>query len=377
MTLKVHRSIFDFKAEAWNSLVPLNFPFAKHEFLAALEKSNSTGKRTGWHPQFIGAYQEDTLIGAFILYLKTNSYGEYIFDWSWANAWQRYGFDYYPKLTSAIPFTPATGSKILTTTSQDKDEISRALIKKALELKKELSASTIHLLFTQASENALINDMGLTLRKTFQFHWFNDSYQDFDSFLTQLKQKKRQKIRRERKGIQQNKNISIKEISGNDVKDYHQCFYQLYLSTIDKKSSFDYLTQEFFTEIFHSMPDNILLYLAYEGDEVIAGTLNFIGGDKLYGRYWGAFKDIQHLHFELCYYLPIEYAIRNNIHTFEAGAQGEHKIQRGFIPSYTYSHHELSDNLLTTPIIESINSENIEVDDLISKARSFVYKETH
>ena len=374
MNLSVHQTIQDFDSESWNKLVPNNFPFAKYEFLEALEISDSVGQRTGWHPFFLAAKKESVLIGAMILYLKTNSYGEYIFDWAWADAWKKCGMDYYPKLTSSIPFTPATGPKILTTEIENPQEVTHSLLEKSIELQKELSASSTHILFSTPKENEAALELDFDLRHTFQFHWHNQGYESFESFLANLKQKKRQKIRRERKEIALNSLLEIIEITGEEVKKYSEAFYELYLSTIDKKWSYDYLTKDFFVRIFKEMPDNILIYLAYKDSELIAGTLNFIGGEKIFGRYWGAFEEVQHLHFELCYYRPIEYAIKNKLTIFEAGAQGEHKIQRGLIPQKTYSLHHLPQNRITDLIRRSMEQEQRQADRLIKQGPSMIYK---
>ncbi|MCM8534817.1 MAG: GNAT family N-acetyltransferase [Lentisphaeraceae bacterium] len=377
MKLQVHNSVLDFKSSDWNSLVPNNFPFAKHEFLVALEESKSIGKRTGWYPFIISAHDSKNLVGIFILFVKTNSYGEYIFDWAWADAWKKTGQEYYPKLTSAIPFTPATGPKFLISPDADYQVTCQLLIAEALKEQSQNELSSMHILFSTPSENKVLIKQGFKLRKTFQFHWQNNNYSNFDDFLAELKQKKRQKIRRERKEIVKLQSLSIKELTGKEVQPFAKNFYQLYLATIDKKWSADYLTEEFFQLLFEKMNENLLLYLAFDNDKLVAGTLNVIGGNKLFGRYWGAFDEIQNLHFELCYYRPIEYAIKHKIDLFEAGAQGEHKIQRGFIPAYTYSLHKLPESKLSELIHDSINRESEQADRLVKEGREMVFKKTN
>ncbi|MCM8532514.1 MAG: GNAT family N-acetyltransferase [Lentisphaeraceae bacterium] len=377
MKLTVHNSFLDFKSSEWNKLVPENFPFAKHQFFSSLEESESIGKRTGWYPFIISAHDTESLVGLFILFVKTNSYGEYIFDWAWADAWKKTGQDYYPKLTSAIPFTPATGPKFLVSPNADYETTCKLLVSEALKEESQNELSSTHILFTTPRENGLLINQGFKLRKTFQFHWQNNNYASFEDFLSELKQKKRQKIRRERKEINKLQNLEIKEVTGKDALAYAKDFYQLYLSTIDKKWSADYLTEGFFQLLFERMNENILLYLAFKDDKLVAGTLNIIGGDKIFGRYWGAFEDIQHLHFELCYYQPIEFAIRHKIDIFEAGAQGEHKIQRGFTPAYTYSLHKLPESKLTELIHDSIDRESEQADRLVREGRAMVFKETN
>ena len=375
MKLDVLTSILQISAECWNKLTPKNFPFASYEFLRALEESQSIGQRTGWFPRYITAMENDEIIGAMILFLKTNSYGEYIFDWAWADAWQKSGAAYYPKLTSAIPFTPATGPKILVAKSADYSQVTNALLEHTLLLQKQEKCSSSHVLFSTPNENEIAEKANFTLRKTFQFHWQNANYEDFDHYLSYLKQKKRQKVRRERKEISRASHIQIKEICGNEVQEHAAAFYELYMSTIDKKYSYDYLTEDFFRLIFEKMPGNILLYLAYRNDQLLAGTLNFIGGDKIYGRYWGAFDEVRHLHFELCYYRPIEYAIKHKFKIFEAGAQGEHKIQRGLIPCPTYSLHHFPETQLAGLIKQHILRENQRIEPFIKQGRSLIYKD--
>lgn len=374
MTLKSYNSILEIDRQDWLQLEPENFPFASYHFLSSLETSNSAGRRTGWFPLILGVYSNKKLIGASYLYLKNNSYGEYIFDWAWADAWKRNGLQYYPKLVGAVPFTPATGPKVLCADENDKPKIIELISDKIKKMVNSREISTAHFLFNDESELKFFEQNGFTIRKTFQFHWRNRAYENFDSFLMDLKQKKRKEIRRERKLLAK-ENLEIVEVTGKDVGQYADLFYQLYLSTIDKKWSSDYLTPKFFKEIFACMQENIILFLAKKESEIIAGTLNFRKGNKLFGRYWGCFEDIPNLHFELCYYKPIEYAIQNKLILFEAGAQGEHKIQRGFIPSYTYSAHYLPDHGLGQAVMDFIKREADQVDRLIKEGPSMAFKD--
>lgn len=374
MTLKSYNSILEIDRQDWLPLEPENFPFASYHFLSSLETSNSAGRRTGWFPLILGVYSNKKLIGASYLYLKNNSYGEYIFDWAWADAWKRNGLQYYPKLVGAVPFTPATGPKVLCADENDKPKIIELISDKIKKMVNSREISTAHFLFNDESELKFFEQNGFTIRKTFQFHWRNRDYENFDSFLMELKQKKRKEIRRERKLLAK-ENLEIVEVTGKDVGQYADLFYQLYLSTIDKKWSSDYLTPKFFKEIFACMQENIILFLAKKESEIIAGTLNFRKGNKLFGRYWGCFEDIPNLHFELCYYKPIEYAIQNKLILFEAGAQGEHKIQRGFIPSYTYSAHYLPDHGLGQAVMDFIKREADQVDRLIKEGPSMAFKD--
>lgn len=373
MKLNTFHSIKEIDPLEWNSIQAPNFPFASYEFLQALEESDSLGERTGWFPLFITLHNKGVICGALYLYLKNNSYGEYIFDWSWASAWQKYGMAYYPKLTSAIPFTPATGPKILISEHCDKKDVANKLLQECLKFSKKNNIETTHFLFIPESELQLFSENNFSIRKTHQYHWQNNNYQCFDDFLAALKQKKRKEIRRERKLL--DKSIKIHELSGDDVIEHAELMYEFYLSTIDKKMSQDYLSLQFFKLIFSSLKDNILLYLAEKNGAFIAGTLNFYKGNTLYGRYWGCTEEVQHLHFELCYYKPIEFAIKNNITLFEAGAQGEHKVQRGFIPSYTYSAHFLPDHELGEAVRDFISREAQQIDKFIERGRTLAYKE--
>ena len=374
MTLKTFNSILEIDPKEWIKLEPENFPFASYHFLSSLETSNSVGRRTGWFPLIMCIYSRNKLIGATYLYLKNNSYGEYIFDWAWADAWKRNGLQYYPKLVGAVPFTPATGPKILCAGDKDRAKITELICKEIKKMVDSRQISTAHFLFNDESELELFEKNGFDIRKTFQFHWRNREYESFDAFLMDLKQKKRKEIRRERK-LLANENLEITEVTGKDVEQFAELFYQLYLSTIDKKWSSDYLTPKFFKEIFTCMQENIILFLAKKESEIIAGTLNFRKGNKLFGRYWGCFEDIPNLHFELCYYRPIEYAIFHKLILFEAGAQGEHKIQRGFIPSYTYSSHLLPDHGLGQAVKDFIQREAEQVDRLIQDGPSMAFKD--
>ena len=373
MKLSVFHSIKDIDKADWDSIQPKNFPFCSYEFLSALEESQSTGERTGWFPLIFVAHDKEETLGALYLYLKTNSYGEYIFDWAWADAWEKAGLPYFPKLTSAIPFTPATGPKVLVKDEKRKPEISSFLLDECLNFYEKKKLQTAHFLFIPKEEISLFQAKGFTLRKTHQYHWSNENYETFEDFLAALKQKKRKEIRRERKLL--DKSVIIHEVTGDEVSQYADLMYSFYLSTIDKKWAHDYLTKEFFELIFENFKDNILLYLAEKDGKFIAGTLNFYKGEKLFGRYWGSTQDIQHLHFELCYYRPIEFAIKNKIKLFEAGAQGEHKVQRGFIPAFTYSAHMLPNHGLGDAVKDFIQRESMQVSRLIERGRSLAFKD--
>ena len=328
----------------WSVLTDSNFPFSEHDFLLALEETNCVGKESGWIPCHLTIWENELLQGALYLYEKNNGYGEYIFDWGWAQAYERNGLNYYPKLVSAVPFTPATGKKLLVHPDLDEEQLRKKLLEESLDCMRSRNCSSIHFLFITAEEISAFNSMGFLIRHSFQFHWKNKNYKDFDQFLSTLKRKRRKEIIRERKQIKEQM-ITVSILEGNDIKREHIAqMYKFYFSTINKKWGNPYLSLDFFYRIHHTMLKSLVLILAYVDKDCVAGTINFQKGDCLYGRYWGSKGNFKSLHFELCYYQPIEYAIRKGIVLFEAGAQGEHKIQRGFLPELTYSAHWFEHN---------------------------------
>jgi predicted N-acyltransferase len=327
----------------WDSLVPRYFPFASYEFLLALETSQSVGLEcgSGWIPQYVTAWKDNELQGAIVLYIRYDSYGEYIFDWDWAEAYARNGREYYPKLVSAIPYTPATGHKILLSSDARSERVVPLLLNSVDEFCKKVQGSSVHYLFIQEEEIPCFQNAGYIIRKSFQYHWVNKDYDSFEDFLIHLRGKKAARIRKERREVR-DQGFEIQTLTGPALNEDHaRIFYQFYLCTIDKKMAIPYLTEDFFRTVFQRMPNNILLLLVTHGDRPVAGALSFFSDTHLYGRYWGALADYKFLHFELCYYREIEFAIQNGITTFEAGAQGEHKIQRGFLPELTYSAHRI------------------------------------
>ncbi len=330
---------------AWRALEPPNFPFFDFEFLRALERSGSVGEESGWSPVYLVCEDGDRLTGAFPVYLKTDSYGEYIFDWDWAHAYHEHGLPYYPKLVAAVPFTPATGPKLLSEdgVNGDRNAVTNALLGAARELGNERGVSSSHALFVPERELGAFEENGFAVRHSFQFHWRNPGYGSFDDYLGALEGKRRRQISRERRQLADG-NLIIERLTGEDLGPEHaKIMYGFYLSTFDRKWGFPYLTEEFFYEVFRTMKDRTLLALARDAatGRPIAGALNFFKGDSLYGRYWGASEERRNLHFELCYYQAIEFAIERGLALFEAGAQGEHKLARGFLPTVTYSAHEI------------------------------------
>lgn len=336
--------------EEWRALEPPDFPFYDYEFLLALERSGSVGPRSGWTPLHLlckdGA---GSLLGALCLYLKTNSYGEYIFDWDWAMAYREHGVAYYPKLVCAVPFTPATGPKLLVrpdVCAEDRAAVTDALLGEARKLGDERGASSTHALFVPERETRELAERGFAVRHSLQFHWHNPGYEAFSDYLNALTSKRRRQILRERRQLE-NEGVEIERLTGEDLYRQHttlaELMHHFYLSTLEHKWGMPYLTGEFFGEVFRTMSERILLVLAR--DELtrrpVAGALNFFKGSSLYGRYWGTTDERRNLHFELCYYQAIEFAIEREMGLFEAGAQGEHKLARGFLPALTYSAHEI------------------------------------
>lgn len=362
--IKIVTSLSEVDKVSWNNIIGDDNPFIEYDFLNNLELSNSIGERSGWYPYYILYFENSTLVGAIFSYLKDNSYGEYIFDWAWASAYQKYGFNYYPKLVISVPFTPATGNRILVDKNSNYEIVSKKLIEAVNILGQDLNVSSIHWLFVTKEENDLLEKYNFTKRFTFQFHWKNNNYKNFDDFLNEFNSKKRNQLKRERK--QANENLKIELLEGNNIKNEHwEIMYELYLSTISRKWATDYLTKDFFKLLHKDFSDKAVMVLASKNNEYVAGALNFRKGKNLYGRYWGAFEEFPSLHFEVCYYKAIEYCIEEKIQLFEAGAQGEHKLQRGFLPSYTYSNHSILDERFSIAIKDFIDKEKVQIDNTI------------
>ncbi|MGI8649219.1 MAG: GNAT family N-acetyltransferase [Rubrobacter sp.] len=333
--------------DAWRAIEPKDFPFFDHEFLLALERSGSVGQGTGWMPVYLLCTEEfdgeDELLGALCVYLKTDSYGEYIFDWDWAHAYHQNGMSYYPKLTAAVPFTPATGPKLLMRDELPEDlkvVIEGALLDAASRIGDQADVSSTHALFLPRDEVPKFEERGFAIRHSMQFHWHNQNYEEFDDYLAALQSKRRRQIARERRQLDDD--LKIERFTGETLDRRHaHAMYRFYLDTSDRKWGSPYLTGEFFEEVFETMDDRILLVAASEGNGMLAGALNFYKGGALFGRYWGTLEDRRNLHFEVCYYQQTEFCIERGIGRFEAGAQGEHKLARGFLPTTTYSAHEV------------------------------------
>jgi uncharacterized protein len=330
---------------AWRALEPPDFPFFDFEFLRALERSGSIGPGSGWEPAYLVCRDAGgDLLGALCLYLKTDSYGEYIFDWEWARAYREHGLPYYPKLVAAVPFTPATGPKLLVrpdVTGEARAAVTRALFDAARELGDELRVSSTHALYLPERELGEFAERGFAVRHSMQFHWRNRGYDAFADYLDALVSKRRRQVVRERRQLE---GIEIEHLTGEVLTGEHALtMHRFYVGTFDRKWGFPYLTEAFFAEIFRTMGDRTLLVLARDelSRRAVAGALFHFKGGALYGRYWGAAERRRNLHFELCYYQGIEFAIERGLEIFEAGAQGEHKLARGFLPTLTYSAHAI------------------------------------
>lgn len=367
MQSKFEPKIGAISSKQWSTLKGTEFPFSEHNYLNALEESSCVGEESGWLPCHLTLWEKKQLQGAVCLYEKYNGYGEYIFDWGWANAYEKHGLNYYPKLVSAIPFTPATGLKLLVHPEADTSNVRKKLIEEALLCMRSRNCSSLHFLFITAEELPVFESMGFLIRHSFQFHWKNNFYQDFDEFLGSLKRKRRKEIIRERRQIQQQM-IKVEVLEGEAILVEHiNYMYEFYLSTSEKKWGRPYLSKDFFSRIHQTMCNNLVLFLAYVDGDCVAGTINFKNGKCLYGRYWGCKGNFRSLHFELCYYQPIEYAIRKGISLFEAGAQGEHKIQRGFLPELTYSAHWLEHPGFRSSISKFLEEEKAAIDQGIEE----------
>lgn len=345
LQFSIAKSLSAVPRDAWNALAnPASqpyHPFTDWDFLEALEASGCATPRTGWAPHHLLAYDGDRLAGAAPIYLKSHSSGEYIFDHAWANAFERAGGQYYPKLLCAIPFTPATGPRLLTAGDAD---VERALIEAMMSLTEQSQLSTANLNFLTDNQAATCEAEGMLIRHDQQFHFENQGYANFDEFLAALSSEKRKNLRKERKKAQDG--VEILSLSGADLTTEHwDFFYRCYQDTGSRKWGSPYLNRKFFTLIHERMADKVLLVIArcQERGEYIASALNFIGGDALYGRYWGCTEHRNFLHFELCYYQAIDAALARGLKRVEAGAQGEHKLARGYAPVRTTSAHYVVD----------------------------------
>ena len=370
--VRFHDAIAQIAPEDWDVCAradarPVD-PFTSYRFLRALEDSGSAGVGTGWQPHHITAHLQGQMIACAPLYAKAHSQGEYIFDHSWAHAYERAGGRYYPKLQMAVPFTPATGRRFLVAPGYENIG-AQALVQGAVQLAEQNGISSLHVTFCTEEETRA--DLGLLHRTSQQFHWVNQGYADFDAFLTQLSSRKRKAIRRERAKAQEFGG-QIHMLTGDQIEPQHwDAFWEFYQDTGARKWGMPYLTRRFFDCAQEVLREDILLVMAERDGRWVAGALNFIGRDALYGRYWGCVEDHPFLHFELCYYRAIDYAIQHGLGRVEAGAQGEHKLARGYLPVTTHSLHWIRDPGFERAVAEYLEAEKAAIDDEIEILTSY------
>lgn len=366
MRAEILSSITEVAAREWNALAGDRWPFLKHEFLAAAEASGSVSALTGWQPCHLVLHDKSgQLRAAMPLYEKTHSWGEFVFDWAWAQAYHRAGIDYYPKLVAAIPFTPAPCRKMLLYDNGDAAS-ARALIDTALQLAAERHCSSLHLQFVDPSETDILAASGLMLRKDCQFHWHNRGYRDFDEFLATFSSAKRRKARQDRRYVAE-QGISFRWLDGRQIDPIlWSSVHDLISGTFRRHGSMPYFNLPFFTELSRELPEQTLLIVAERERRMIAAAVFYVSATTLYGRYWGADADYNALHFETCYYQGIDYCIRHGIQRFEPGTQGEHKISRGFLPVTTWSAHWLANRRFAEAIRRYLDSEQQHVEQYMS-----------
>jgi hypothetical protein len=340
--VKLVQGIDRIEARAWDACVGPDQPFLSHAFLSALEDSGSASQRTGWLPLHLVVESGGDLIGCAPMYLKSHSYGEYVFDWGWANAYERAGGKYYPKLQVSVPFTPVPGPRLLVRPGQG--AAARATLAHGLvSAAEQLGVSSLHVTFCREDEWRELGRAGLLQRQGVQYHWHNRGYQSFDDFLGVLKSSKRKTIRKERARVGE-QGLRLEVLTGAALTpDIWDAFYPFYRSTVDKRWGSAYLTRRFFERLGETMPEQVVLIMARHQGRYVAGALNLKSADTLYGRVWGCRREFEFLHFEACYYQAIEFAIERGLARVEAGAQGPHKLQRGYQPVPTYSAHWIRD----------------------------------
>ena len=366
MNIKFLHSISDISDTEWNSLFDIDYPFVQHAFLSALEQSGCTQTSTGWEPQHIVVYQSEKVVAAMPSFLKTHSYGEYVFDWAWANAYQQHGLNYYPKLLSAIPFTPATGSRLAFSKSiQSKQEqlsVIRGIDRAIREKFTSSELSSWHVLFPELELSSLLEQSEWKQRIGIQYHWFNDNYKSFDNFLSTFKSRKRKNLRKERQSVI-DQGIVMTTVTGTDISDELITeFYRFYHLTYLKRSGqHGYLNLAFFLLLRAEMSENLVIFCATKNHSLIGAALCFKDEKNLYGRYWGCEQEYEFLHFEACYYQGIEYCINNKLQHFDPGAQGEHKISRGFKPIRILSNHMILHNEFRQAIHRFIDEEKAHI----------------
>lgn len=337
--INVYNSITSLDKEKYNKIVDSENPFLEYEFLEAFEESGCVGSYTTWNPRHIILTHKDRIIGAITSYIKLDSYGEYIFDWEWARAFESSGLNYYPKLVVAIPFTPATGRRILVDPDYSFEECADMMVRRLIDLSIEENCSSVHFLYLTENEYEFLEEYGFLQRKTHQYHWKNREYNNFDDFLCDMRSGRKKQIRKERKSLNEI-GLQIKTLQGSEIKEEHmEAIWEFYLDTHSRKWGSAYLNQQFFDLMFQNFRHRLVFIMAYDGNNCVGGTFNVVKNNRLFGRYWGSLYNYKNLHFECCFYGLIDYSIKNGVTVFEAGAQGEHKFLRGFAAVPTYSSH--------------------------------------
>jgi len=371
ITLRIHGAIAEIAAEEWDACAGDINPTVSHVFLNAMEESGSVGARSGWAPQHLSFSDPGgRLLGAVPLYLKSHSYGEYVFDWGWADAYERAGGRYYPKLLCAVPFTPVPGPRLLVAPDAPAETRS-SLIAGMIELARQRKLSSLHINFPEPAEADALEAAGFLKRVGQQFHWENDGYGDFDDYLAALNSRKRKAVKKERREALDG-GIEIEVLTGADLNPrVWDAFFRLYLATTDRKWGSAYLNRKFFALIGERMPEKVVLIMAKRGADYIAGAFNILGRDTLYGRNWGSPREYRFLHFECCYYQAIEFAITHGLQRVEAGAQGPHKLQRGYLPVPTYSAHWIPDPGFRRAVASFLDREREMVEEKIEHLAEF------
>ena len=362
-TLKIIGRIAEIDANAWDSCAGTDNPFVTHRFLDAMEESGSVSGETGWQPQHLLVQSKDAkLLGAVPCYLKSHSYGEYVFDWGWADAFERAGGTYYPKLQVSVPFTPVTGPRLLVRPGPGAADTRRLLIDGLMELAQQRKVSSLHITFPTEGEWDHLGEAGFLQRIGKQFHWRNRGYGSFDDFLATLSSRKRKGIRKERRMA--NAEVDIEVLTGAALETRHMdAFYRFYLDTVDRKWAHAYLNRDFFRLLHERMADRMVMVMASHDGAFVGAALNLLGSDTLYGRNWGSAGNFRFLYFEACFYRAIEFAIEHGLTHVEAGAQGPHKVSRGYLPTTTYSAHWIRDPGFRDAVAGFLEREQDEVND--------------
>ena len=376
MKISFNNSIEKISKKEWDSLLnDTNYPFLKHEFLSLLENTSCVGAKTGWIPLHITITRENSLLAAMPLYLKSHSQGEFVFDHSWANAFYQHGLDYYPKLVSSIPHTPASGPRLLIREGENKKELFEMIKEGVKNIAAKNNISSWHILFPKEDEVDFYDNSNLSIRKNAQFIWFNENFKSFEDYINSFRARHRKNVKKERDKIKKQELI-IETFSGEDLNyDLLNKFYKFYLSTNIKRSGFSgYLTKQFFLNFPTTLFNNLVIVFAKKknNDEMVGGSLFFRDDQNLYGRYWGCIEEFDCLHFECCYYQGIDYCIKNKLQKFDPGVQGEHKIKRGFSPTETYSAHWIADERFREAIEDFVNKEERHINYYLEDAKKLL-----